>query len=263
MTLPQLLQGRTVYRNSSYAPTRGTNNPAGYIQRGLNQQQAPSMPQIVHGGNVGPYGGVSSVGSDGQSDTRSGLAARALNSQLQHQGVGTSVAGQTAIGAPTPQLNIPSAPIADISPIGTIKLPYNFESNQNILAQKKAANEALLKLQQQRQEDAVNYARAIFENKNQFGTLLAQTLNDNAGRGTAFSSGYGKSVGDNYTKFNDLINQLQSNESRSLNNYQTGANQVQSDLNDFLLNAALQQGFIANKSAGKWGIGPKKKKKKK
>lgn len=256
MSLPQLLQGRTVYRNSSYAPTRGTNDPTGYIRRGI-QQRPGIIPQT---NNAGPYGGVSSVGSDGESDTRSGLAQRALNSQLQHQGVGTSVAGQTSIGAPTPQLNIPSAPIADISAIGAIKLPYNFESNQNILAQKKAANDALLKLQQQRQQDALNYAKSIFDNKGQFVSLLAQNLNDFSGRGTAFSSGYGKSVGDNYTKFNDLINELQSNETRSMNNYQGSANQIQSDLNDYLLNAALQQGFAANKTAGKWGIGPKKKK---
>lgn len=49
--------GRPIYRASSNAPTRGTVNPMGYIDRNL---------------------GMSPVGRDGMSDKRSGLAAAAL-----------------------------------------------------------------------------------------------------------------------------------------------------------------------------------------
>lgn len=83
---------RPIYRNSSFAPTRGTNNPQGYIMRELakrakigmltrpNQTGAkPATP-----GKTGPYGGVSKFGSTGRSETRSGLAKRAMS---QNQGV--------------------------------------------------------------------------------------------------------------------------------------------------------------------------------
>lgn len=67
------LTGKTVFGNGSHAPTRGTNNPAGYIKREIN-----------NGADVnksGPFGGVSTFGSTGKSETRSGLARKALERQ--------------------------------------------------------------------------------------------------------------------------------------------------------------------------------------
>lgn len=61
------MTGKTVFGNGSYAPTRGTNNPAGYIKRDINKS--------------GPFGGVSRFGSTGRSETRSGLAKAALARQ--------------------------------------------------------------------------------------------------------------------------------------------------------------------------------------
>ncbi len=85
---------RPIYRNSSFAPTRGQNDPRGYIMRelakrlgqggqaqqpGLGQRfnagQRPMLPQL---GKTGPFGGVSRFGSTGRSETRSGLAKQAM-----------------------------------------------------------------------------------------------------------------------------------------------------------------------------------------
>ena len=57
-----LAAGKKVYAQGSFAPTRGTVDPQGYIQRELAKQQSVS--------SIGRY--------DGQSDTRSGLAQAAL-----------------------------------------------------------------------------------------------------------------------------------------------------------------------------------------
>ncbi len=68
----QFSAGRKVYDNGSYAPTRGpvsAQGAQGYLKRELKNRNQ---------GNQGTYGGVSKVGSDGQSDTRSGVAAQAL-----------------------------------------------------------------------------------------------------------------------------------------------------------------------------------------
>lgn len=67
--------GKTVFGNGSYAPNRGTNNPAGYIKREINKQGQEGINK------QGPFGGVSNFGSTGRSETRSGLARRALERQ--------------------------------------------------------------------------------------------------------------------------------------------------------------------------------------
>lgn len=74
---------RPVYRNSSFAPTRGTNNPTGYIMRanrmGAGVPNTGSGRQVI--GNkrpITPFGGVSKFGSTGRSETRSGLAKQAM-----------------------------------------------------------------------------------------------------------------------------------------------------------------------------------------
>lgn len=58
MSVASYLVGRPIYRAASNAPTRGTVDPMGYINRAL---------------------GMSPVGGDGFSDKRSGLAQAALN----------------------------------------------------------------------------------------------------------------------------------------------------------------------------------------
>lgn len=77
-SLSRILTGRTVYSNGSFAPTRGTVNPSGYIKRESEKR-----------GNV----------NNNTSQTRSGLAQQALNRTLRNQ------ISQRRFDLPAQQLN--------------------------------------------------------------------------------------------------------------------------------------------------------------
>src|SRR5690349_9290519 len=92
------LVGRPVYRAASNAPTRGTVDPMGYIDRQLNSRSFASP-----------------VGGDGFSDKRSGLAQAAL--QRLQQGQGSPQSQPQGM----PQGSIPGGPIGYIvSPTGRL-----------------------------------------------------------------------------------------------------------------------------------------------
>lgn len=133
---PAGLVGKTVYRGGSYAPTRGQNNPQGYIQR--EQKKLPNERK------QGPFGGVSNFGSTGLSETRAGLAKQALKRQLKHQG-GNTPAREIPLNIPasdsgsnnfgdTGGLHI--RPFMEVGPTGTLGL--SMKSRDLFQAKKKA-----------------------------------------------------------------------------------------------------------------------------
>lgn len=77
VSVPKALAGRKVYSSGSYAPTRGTVNPSGYIKRESEKRGTVNKP----------------------SQTRSGLAQQALNRTLRNQ------ISQKKFNAPAMQLN--------------------------------------------------------------------------------------------------------------------------------------------------------------
>lgn len=236
------LQGKTVYRNSSYAPTRGTNSPTGYIQREMAKRGIQPTT-----GNVGTSGGISTVGGDGQSDTRSGLASNALNSTSV--GTGTEL-NSGATGALVTQ----NSPTAQISAIGEINLPYNFSSNQNLIAQKQAAQQSLLELNQQRQQQNLQYLNDVEDTNNDFNTSKGQITRGASGRGLLFGTAHGKTARDNYDSFSNMMSRLASNEKAAGDNYTDQQNQIIQNLNDQIVAEAQRQGYEASQNAGKWTV---------
>lgn len=94
------LTGNPVYRGASNAPTRGTVDPMGYINRSL----------------------ASPVGGDGMSDKRSGLAQAAL---MRLQGMPASGGGNSQQQPPPPHPEtVPNAPLPNlgftVSPTGQL-----------------------------------------------------------------------------------------------------------------------------------------------
>lgn len=253
------LQGKTVYRNSSYAPTRGTNNAQGYIERELSKRGA-TLPgqsgQQVQGGNVGTNGGVSSVGSDGQSDTRSGNAQQAINTVKQQGQVGTTASGGNPLITGMPQLNIPEAPVAQISAIGELELPYNFKSTQNLISQRAAAQKALQESQVTAQNDSIKYLRDMVEGQGLFDKLMHTNRNTASGQGTAFSSAHGKAISDGYNEFSNVMQNMAMDYTNTLNSRTANDNSVMQSLNDVILNEILTQGYEAGEKAGEWVIKP-------
>lgn len=247
MSTATSLRGKTVYGQGSYAPTRGTNDPSGYIQRGLRNNASPSgtvNPGTAN--NQGIYGGVSATGGDGESDTRSGIAQATLNGQ-QVENTASGISTQpTPVGISEPLI---------ITETGQMQLPFDYNFAQGALQKKQETDQGLLGLQQKRQSDAIEFIRNKYNAQRQYGKQKLGTLNNFAGRGVAFSSGYGKSVANNATDFNNLSQQLQEAETRSINDSNTGRTMLQTQFQDYLRNQAVARGVSLETLMGSLGYG--------
>lgn len=251
------LQGKTIYRNSSYAPTRGRNNPAGYLQRELSKQGLVNANNNAtpnsnpNGGNVGVFGGVSRVGGDGESDTRSGVAAGALKTT---GAVGTSQGQGNGLVTATPGLTTPETPKAQISAIGEIKLPYNFNSTANILSEQQAAQQALLEIKKQRDANQLDYLRQSAMTQDEFDDTMDTSKNVAASRGLSFASAHGKDVSQNYNRFSDMMQQLAADAAAKENSAVESQNIVTTGLNAKLQQELAAQGFEAMEKGGQWVV---------
>jgi hypothetical protein len=170
--------GSTIYGSGSSAATSGTVDPMGYIERELEKRRLA-------------YQG----GADGQSDTRSGIAAQALAANPTSQAAAAPPQVDTAaltqqfyslIGAGPdgslqyPQLNLPFD--LDIANERASEVAnYNQQNQMAIQALQQAAQNRLMNIRQ------IDEAEP---------TLHRGNLNQHAARGMAYSSGYGQSTSD-------------------------------------------------------------------
>lgn len=218
--------GRKVYGQGSYAPTKGQLNPQGYIQREIRKRNQQAN------GNNGT--GVSQVGNDGQSDTRSGLAANAMkrngmswpnhygpqavaigprnnnnggrNGNKQSSGNGSNHSSNP--GAVTSNPSAPVTPTVNISPAGQLQLPYNSEFANQALDAQMAFDAEMLDLQQSEQEQALAYQQQMRDLDYGYQDQQRSTLNDAAARGNLYSSAYGVGVNEDARQYNNMKNDL-------------------------------------------------------
>lgn len=241
--------GRTIYRASSYAPTRGTVDPTGYIQRELRKR------------------GVSNFGADGQSDTRSGLAQRSLNrsptltpvGQPQAKGRNTNKTSQGASNAPTPASTVPTTPavttpVVNVSPTGQIQLTLPAEDASNLDAIQKQAEmqQALLELQQEHQNQALAYQQNIAAAAKAYEDQQLARTNDSSGRGLGFSSAHGVGVVKDSEGYNTAKNTLDTGWANFQNQNETAKNSITTAFQNYL--AGLAQERAANADAASMGV---------
>lgn len=273
MSIQQFSRGRAVYGQGSYAPTRGqvsAQGAQGYLKRELGKKGKA---------------GVSSWGRDGQSDTRSGVAKAALGrkdaaSKGRPQlggirppltGPNTSKGGQvgqpggpdreTGGTRPPIQPGQPGGggsapdPVVEISENGQLKLPYNQQYGESVLGALQDSNSSLLDIQSQQQQQALQYMQANRDVDTQYTGLKRNTLSDNAGRGTAFSSGYGLAVGNDATMYNNTKNDLASQNTQINNTLDLQRAGIYDAFNDTLRQGALSYGNSLTEQAGNLGYG--------
>lgn len=268
----QYLTGRPVYGGGSYAPTRGqvsAQGARGYMQRQL-RQKAP--------GNRNTFGGVSRVGGDGQSDTRSGVARNALQRKLDvtkktTNGNTTTVTKQQfqnegrqpvkTLNQPKPPLGpngqpVETPPLPTINANGTLDLPYNQQFGMDVLNATQDMNTQLLELQRQQQQNALQFTQGMRQTEQDYGNMQRDTLNDNAARGTAFSSGYGLSVGQNAAAYNQQKNDFEMQNAGVNQDIQNQRLGIQTAFQDMLRQAALARADETSVDAGNLGYGNNK-----
>lgn len=239
MVFNSFAAGKKVYGNGSYAPTRGrvsAQGAMGYLQREINK---PNAPQKL-------FNGVSTFGRDGQSDTRSGVAAGMLANRggMMKAGTGpvrnpgptpppstedgtTNQQGPSNPGPNSPEPNpqpggtgsgnggpvgappfSPPNPTIEIGADGILQLPYDAEWSQSVLDAMSSMNSQLMDLNFSSQEQAMEYGRANRDADIEYTGVKRGTLGANSQGGTAFSSQYGNAVGQNATAYGNYKNDL-------------------------------------------------------
>ncbi len=245
--------GKKVYGQGSYAPTRGQVNPQGYIQREIKNRNQQALAG---------RGGVSRVGNDGQSDTRSGIAKRLLGNKGSSAGAGrppravvtNSGGGNSArpktTRSPSPGITRgpgitagvrPPVSVVQANPTGQLQLPYGSEFANQALDAQMAYDAEILALQGDEQENESAYASNSRDLEQGYTNQQRGTLNENASSGTAFSSAMGVGVNEDSRLYNNSKNDLLS----GYTNFKTGLgnrkNQASTALRTMLQRA--QQGY--------------------
>lgn len=267
VNMAQGLKGRTVYSGGSFAPTRGPvsgQGVQGYLRREVTK------------GNRGLYGGVSQFGRDGLSDTRSGVAQRAMqrrggqqqtppthytpeggygnNPPRAQQQPGQQQQSQPA-GQPVSQPPPPGTPAVTVNANGILELPYSPAWGNEVLGGFQDTNTALADLQAQQQAQAAAYAMSKKQARDQYGNIQRDTLNDNASRGVAFSSGYGVAVGKDANDFNNYNNNLDVENSQLNAGFDFNRTSILNAFKDQLRQASLDYANSLTQDAGTLGYG--------
>ena len=252
--------GKRVYRASSYAPNRGAVNPEGYIQRELQKR------------------GVSKIGTDGQSDTRSGMASNALSRMGIGQGsqrnpkspiqrpnyglLGAKTAqqaqGQSMQQAPAQQGQgqqvqgqqpVAPLPVINVSPVGNLELPWDEATNYDAILQKQDMDQSLREMKLHREQQQAEWVRSVQLANEQYEKQKVNRLNDSAGRGTAFSSQYGTGVNEDSYGYNNVLNDLNTGNNNNINSYNLGVTGIKNQWNTVLQQLAHQKSLKAAENA--------------
>ena len=233
--------GKKLY-GGRYSPTRGRVNPKGYLKRELRKRM-----------KAGPHGGVSKIGKDGRSDTRSGQAKAMLNRTQARPVVGAGAAKGKA------KTDIFGS-LGNFQPIkinnnGQLDLPYDMQASAQMLAKKESMNRDLLGLQAEDQNYILELAKLRRDAQIGYTGAQRNTLNDSAARGTAFSSQYGTGVANNASSFNNFMGDLATQEGAWKSQLSGARTGIQNAFNDYLRKAALDQQIKLAADAGKLGLG--------
>lgn len=252
----------------SKAPTRGKVNPSGYIKRELrNRNKAAGR------------------GNDGNSDRRSGIAKAALKNvnkyawngpgKLQNPTMSTrpkpnlpniSIPKGEGFGSSVPKVGIPGGegfggpsqrPIPNISinKNGQLDLPFDEAFGLDLVDQQQGMNSELMDLQQQQQMQALQHANSKRDLGLQFEGVQRDTLNSNAGRGTAFSSQYAVGASDNARNYNNVLNDLDSANTLANSGFANQRMGIQNAFNDYVRQAVLRRTMDMAPGAGDLGYG--------
>jgi hypothetical protein len=136
-----------------------------------------------------------------------------------------------------------------------LDLPYDIQATSDLLAQKEAANQALLDLQASEQDQALDFTTNRRNMDIDYEGLRREALNRASGRGTAFSSGYGLAVGDNARDYNNMLNDLLAGNNNFKQQAEKQRNGIVTNFNDFIRKEALDRAARMAEQAGSLGYG--------
>lgn len=262
----QAQTGNRVYRGVGQSPNLGqvsAKGAQGYLKRELRK----------------PSKGVRPVGNDGQSDRRSGVAARALrggqiagnlgnnvgrpganpNPSRQQKGVksGFNNKGKKSsqtVGA-TPEAISPPTPQVTVTSNGTLELPYSQNLGLSAMKALQDSNDELLSLQQEEQQMQMEAMQGRRDADLAYKQLQQQNLSSNASGGTVFSSMYGKSVAEGAGAYSNTLADISRQEADFNQQAALRRAMIQSSLAEQLAAAAQENQVDLTEEAGNLGYG--------
>lgn len=258
-TMRQAQTGNRVYRGVGTSPNMGpvsAKGAQGYLQRELRKPAAATARP---------------VGSDGKSDSRSGVAARALNNTIGgrpqagklnqpkgpqgvNSGLGQKGQHQQPVGA-APAQQAPVVPQIKVNANGQLELPYSQNLSLAAMQALQGSNDDLMALQQEEQELQQMVQQGRRDAETQYGQLKEQTLSGNASNGTAFSSMYAKGVADNATAYSNTLADLSRQETDGQQQFAARRAAIQNSLAQTLAQQAQEEADALNEDAGSLGYG--------
>jgi hypothetical protein len=250
--------GRTVYRGTSYAPTRGTVNPSGYVDRELRsklaqaalrrrglkkppvqklqqpQQMIIDSPMLTPTGQILPQNPNDPTRGRGTIPTPGGFPNRNLPGGLTKEIPGVDPNDPTRGRGTIPTPSIP--------PLDWANLPFDPEiaNQRNKLERQKVDFESELaaKLATLEQERGTSLRTTEMEQPQK----LKRALEEFAARGMAQSGGYGVRVGEENDAFSRLKSAIEAGYTGGKNTLETAKNQFSrnytENLNDLFMQAA-------------------------
>lgn len=260
MTFNKFAAGRKVYGQGATSPTRGAVDPSGYIKRELARRSNQQ--------------GVSRVGKDGQSDTRSGIAHNAIRNNLGNNAPRPQAGSLNAPNQPQGMTNMPrylagnntttpvgtngaapvgSMPSVQVTNDGVLQLPYNSEfANQALDAQNEFDNQ-MLDLNYADQNQDAEYAQFMRELEQGYTDRQRDTLSNSSGRGMLYSSQYTTGANNDAREYNNAKNDAESENTRFNNDITTRRTAAQTWLNQLLQRAT--QGYADSLAENAGGLG--------
>lgn len=265
-SISQLSAGKPVYGSGSYAPTRGPVSAAGsmgYVQREMQKNA------------------VSKTGNDGQSDSRSGLAAAALSRSAVNAApaaVTQKTSTTPAASAPktTLQSNAPAAPSApaaavasapqtsaptgtpatdvQVNSLGQLQLPYSANWGAEVLAALEQGNADILQMQLDSQKESQQFADDSRNLDKMYASDQASDSNISAARGLTKTSAYAKEITDSASEYSNQKNSLTSNHGLFQQGLISKRNQIQSNFDRTLSKGALSLADEQAQQAGSLGL---------
>lgn len=213
--------GNRVYRGGSSAPTQGTVDPSGYIDRELNNvasQQRSGLAQAALRRLKGPG---ASIERAKQSAGQSPYAARSVRTgpALPNKGgvgsappVATPALQMSSIG----KLGVPD--VAASASQGATGLPFDPEAadaQQQLLSRKNRFEQMVNDAQYGLERDYTTRKRTV---EDEIPDSKRQLLESYAGRGLAYSSGYTHDYGDLSSQYANLLAELEQGKTEGLAN---------------------------------------------
>lgn len=208
--------GRKVYGSGSYAPTRGTVDPSGYVERSMQQNRsglASAAMRRLQGGLPGQGQGQPLMGAGGPP----GQAMRAPTGQAPVQ---SNAYGKLSL-----------ASMSDVKPFQQAQqftaAGFDPQGSQDLLEAKRQRDLIMNQLVEQGQGINRDYSIQSRDLQSAQPTAFRNLINRFSGRGMAFSSGYGDQVGETNNQFQNLAADMSGKYTAGVNSINSARNSAE------------------------------------